>query len=170
MVLTGLGVACSTSVLSPGQLYQLALAAGFPSDTAITMAAVAMRESGGCPTAHNPGSPIGAEDSYGLWQINIKANPLSMFGLTDPSQLYDPATNAQAAATLWGGNDANLDTAWYINRPGYREAYMRYLPTVQAAVQAMGGTALPPLITVPTDYPPYVSAGLWIMSIMLLTR
>lgn len=133
MRLHGLGSSC----LSTADLYQLALGAGFPSDVAVTMAAVAMRESRGCPTAHNHTS---AEDSYGLWQINIQGNP----GLTaalgiQPADLFDPSINAAAAYYLYAGNAANLDTAWYINRPGYQEAYQQYLPDAQAAADASQG-------------------------------
>lgn len=129
----GLGATCSAPVLSPIDLYNVAVNAGFDSDTAVTMAAVAMRESGGCPTAHNPGP---GEDSYGLWQINVQGNPgiLSALGLSDPTQLYNPDTNAEAAFYLYAGNPANLDTAWYINRPGYKEAYQQYLPIVEASI------------------------------------
>jgi len=129
----GLGSSCGAPVLGPGDLYNLAVSVGFDPDTATTMAAVALRESSGCPTAHNPGP---GEDSYGLWQINVLGNPgiLSALGLTDPTQLYDPSTNALAAFTIYAGNPANLNTAWYINKPGYQEAYQQYLPSVQAAI------------------------------------
>lgn len=132
----GLGAACQ-SYLSPVQIFQVAKDAGFPWSTAIEMTAIALRESGGCTTAHNPGP---GEDSYGLWQINVQGNPgiLSALGLSDPSQLYDPATNAAAAFLMWGGNDANLNTAWYINKPGYSEAYQAQLPIAQQAAASLG--------------------------------
>lgn len=144
----GLGATCGAPVLSPGDLYNLAVSVGFDPNTATTMAAVAMRESGGCPTAHNPGP---GEDSYGLWQINVQGNPgiLSALGLSDPTDLYDPTTNAQAAFTVYAGNPANLNTAWYINRPGYQQAYQQYIPLVQAAItdqstgQTVSGDTLP---------------------------
>lgn len=144
MRLHGLGSSCSATILSPGDLYNLAVNAGFDSDTAVTMAAVAMRESGGCPTAHNPGP---GEDSYGLWQINVQGNPgiLGALGLSDPTALYDPATNALAAFTIYAGNPNNLNVAWYINRPGYQQAYQQYIPTVQAAIgQGGAGTDTTP--------------------------
>lgn len=132
----GLGAACA-SYLSPAQIFQVARGSGFPWSTAIEMTAIALRESGGCPTAHNPGP---GEDSYGLWQINVQGNPgiLSALGLSDPAQLYDPATNAAAAFLMWGGNDANLNTAWYINKPGYSEAYQAQLPIAQQAADSLG--------------------------------
>jgi hypothetical protein len=109
MRLAGLG-----ALLSTDQIAQYAMGAGFPPATAQWMAAIALRESGGNPYAHNPGTAAVPEDSYGLWQINVRANPgvLSALGLTDPTQLYDPATNARAAAWLWAGNDNNILIAW----------------------------------------------------------
>lgn len=140
MTLYGLGVAC----LSPVQLYQLALDAGFPPGTeqdqgnAGTMAAIAMRESNGCPDATNLSS---TEQSYGLWQINVKQpSMLAWLGLTDPNQLKDPVINAQATYTMWGGDDNNLDTAWYIHHTNgsYRSRYLANLIAVQAALGTTG--------------------------------
>jgi len=142
--LAGLAASCSGGVLTPDQIYSYAEGAGFPSDVATEMTAIALRESGGCPTAYYGGSPAGAEPSYGLWQINVKANPslLTMLGIT-ADQLYDPATNAAAAFLLWGGNSANLQTAWYINTPGtYQQGYLANLPAAEAAAQEVDGGGL----------------------------
>jgi Lysozyme like domain len=145
----GLAASCSP-VLTTDQVYSIALAAGFPPDTATEMVAIAMRESSLCPTAHNPGTLGVTEDSYGLWQINVDANPqvVSALGLSSPSQLLDPNVNAAAAYMLWGGNDANLNTLWAINQTGppyyYAEKYQANLPAAQAAaarVNASGGSA-----------------------------
>ena len=51
------------------QLYKFALDAGFKGDAARQAAAVAMGESSGNPRAYNG---KGADDSYGLMQINFK--------------------------------------------------------------------------------------------------
>jgi hypothetical protein len=157
MLIVGLGAACAP-VLSADQILQVAIQAGFPltdgsPSTAEKMTAIALRESGGCPNAHNPGP---GEDSYGLWQINVQGNPtiLTRLGLSDPTALYDPATNAAAAYMLWGGNDQNLDTAWYINRPGYQDAYLAQLPAAQQAAANLLG------IQAPGDSGPVLSAGL----------
>lgn len=145
----GMAASCSP-VLTTDQVYQIALNAGFPSDVATDMVAIAMRESSLCPTAHNPGTLGVTEDSYGLWQINVDANPqvVSALGLSDPSQLLDPNVNAAAAYMLWGGNNANLNTLWAINQTGppyyYAEKYQANLPAAQAAaarVNASGGSA-----------------------------
>lgn len=133
----GLGAACSVPLMGNPQIFQTAAGAGFPADVATQMTAIALRESAGCPTAHNPGP---GEDSYGLWQINVQGNPtlLSRLGLSDPTALYDPATNARAAFMLYGGNPANLNVAWYIDQPGYAEAYQANLPAAVAAANASG--------------------------------
>ena len=131
----------NSPALTAAQIYTLARQAGFPSSTATTMTAVAMRESNGYPGAYNG---TGLDNSYGLWQINLKdpnvANLMAQNGITNGTQLLDPATNAQAAALLWGGNDANLNPAWYINRDGYRQAYEKYLPLAQEAANTVEGT------------------------------
>lgn len=127
------------ATITPIQAYAAARAAGFPPATARQMVAIAQRES-----SLNPGvvGTINAakETSYGLWQINWKDAGIRALlqrnGITDPAQLYDPATNARAAALLWGGNDNNLNTAWYINRTGnqygYAEKYQQNLANLPA--------------------------------------
>lgn len=136
--LSGLGQACTT--LAPDQIYQYATGAGFPCDVAAQMVAIAMKESAGQTCAHNAVPP---DDSYGLWQINmlgkLKAPRLAQFGISDPSQLFDPATNAAAAYSLWGGSPNNLNIAWAINDGGVNQ--MRYnanLPAAQAVATAAG--------------------------------
>lgn len=140
--------------LTPAQTYAAARAAGFPPETARQMVAIAQRES-----SLNTGvvGTINAakETSYGLWQINWKdagiRRLLEQNGITDPNQLFDPVTNARAAYLLWGGNDNNLNVAWYINRTGsqygYAEKYQSNLAKLPAATDLemlfAGGGALP---------------------------
>lgn len=138
MRIAGLG-----SALSPSDLYQLALSTGFPSDTAVKMVAIALKESGGNPGAYNGTPP---DDSYGLWQINMYGNlgpaRMAQFGLTDKAQLFDPTTNAMAAYQIWSGNDNNLNVAWAINDGGVNQSrYQNNLPVAQAAAgQSPGGS------------------------------
>ena len=166
---SGLGAICSP-VLPPAQIYNIALSAGFPPDVAVTMTAIALRESSGCPNAHNPGNPIGAEDSYGLWQINVLGNPglTSALGITK-EDLFDPNVNAAAAYRLWGGNPRNLEIAWYINRPGYKERYEQFLPVVYAALgQQEQAPDLPPQIVEAGFSPTLVVLGLSSLVALLL--
>ena len=141
--ISGLGLGS----MSPADLYTLALGAGFPSDTAIQMAAIAMKESGGNPSAYNGTPP---DDSYGLWQINMYGSlgpaRMSQFGLSDKSQLFDPATNARAAYQIWNGNDNNLNIAWAINDGGVNQSrYQANLPVVQAAIGGVVPSTLSPV-------------------------
>jgi hypothetical protein len=78
--------------LSLSDLQQLAAQTGF-ADPALA-AAVAMAESGGNPNAYN------TEGSYGLWQVDINFHPEFQ---SNPSVLFDPTTNAQAAYAISSG-------------------------------------------------------------------
>jgi len=136
--LRGLGGGLGAAVMSPSQIFQTAVNAGFDPATATQMTAIALRESSGNPNAANLS---GSEQSYGLWQINVQGNPtlMSQMGLTDPNQLLNPATNAQAAYLLYNNNPNNLNVAWYINQPGYSQAYQAQLPTAEAAAEQVLG-------------------------------
>jgi hypothetical protein len=68
-----------------------------------SMLAVMQLESGGDPTAHNPGVN-GSEDSWGLFQVNRLA-----WGHT-PAELVDPATNVALARQIY---DQQGFGAWY---------------------------------------------------------
>lgn len=130
--------------MSMEQIYSLARQVGFPPSTAVSMTAIAWRESAGNPSAFRGVEP---EASYGLWQINMAGTlgpyRRALFGISSNDQLFDPVTNARAAYTLWGGNDANLSRDWYIDRYGtiygYAEKYQAYLPQAQAAAAAVDG-------------------------------
>lgn len=81
---------CSTTPLNTAQLEQLAIRAGFNASQAPTMAAIALAESGGCPTSTNPYDNNGTQTSWGLWQISY-GNHIA------PSHWNDPQTNANLA-------------------------------------------------------------------------
>ncbi len=137
MRISGLGA----NTLSSTDLYNLAVSVGFPPDVAVQMAAIALRESGGNPSAYNGTPP---DDSYGLWQINMYGNlglaRMAQFGLSDKMQLFDPVTNATAAYQIWGGNPNNLNIAWSINNGGSNQSkYQANLPVVQASLDNSGG-------------------------------
>lgn len=128
-------VSDSQARLSIAQMYNVALAAGFPPATAQKMVAIAMRESGGNPNAFNGKPP---DESYGLWQINMLNAPerMKLFSITDKNELFDPAVNARAAFKLWAGNDKNLARHWATEKTGapyfYAEKYQANLAKVQA--------------------------------------
>jgi SLT domain-containing protein len=129
-------------VLTAAQIYALARAAGFPPVVAVTMTAIALRESGGNPAAFNGNAQTG-DRSYGLWQINmigtLSEPRLKAFGIAREDQLLDPATNAHAAFVLWNRSYKNLSMCWYIDHPGmYQTRYESHLPAAQAAALAAG--------------------------------
>lgn len=141
--LSGLG----SGNLSPAQIYQVAIAAGFPPSTAVKMVAIATKESAGNPNAFNGVAP---DLSYGLWQINMIDKPgyllgaerRAQLGISSNDALFDPAVNARAAKMLWAGNDANLARHWYINDGGLNQArYLAALPIAQAAADAAAAVA-----------------------------
>ena len=123
-------------VLCPSDIFKLARIAGFPAEVAVTMVAIALRESAGDPGVHNK-NPMTGDDSFGLWQINL-ANAqvkavMNNAGI-NPSNILDPLRNAQAAFLLWDHNNHNLNIAWYINKGGeYQSRYESHLPAAQQA-------------------------------------
>jgi hypothetical protein len=77
-----------------------AYTAGLRNPSKIAMAvAIALAESAGNPKVHNT---KGRDDSYGLWQINMKAHTTSELGISSADQLYDPVTNARAMVKISG--------------------------------------------------------------------
>lgn len=87
------------------QLEQLWISNGGNPATAPVMAAVAMAESGGNPSAVSP------SNDYGLWQIN--ESNFASYGLNS-SNWSDPNTNAKVAIKM-SGNGSNIAawcTAW----------------------------------------------------------
>jgi len=125
-------------ILTAAQILLYMKGAGFPETVAVTMTAIALRESGGDPSAFN-GDQATGDRSYGLLQINMKSpqvaallNEKLLHG-GDEKQLLDPITNAKAGFLLWGGDNKNLEIAWYINRGIYRMRYETYLPAAQQA-------------------------------------
>lgn len=123
--------------MTAAEIYAVARAAGFPPVVAVTMTAIALRESSGDPTVFNGDSKTG-DRSYGLWQINmfgqLAANRMKLFGIVDEKELLIPAINARAAFKLWGGDNRNLSVCWYIDHPGiYQQRYEWHLPAAQAA-------------------------------------
>lgn len=126
--------------MTAAEIYAVARAAGFPPVVAVTMTAIALRESGGNPAAFNGNAATG-DKSYGLWQINmldaLAPVRMKLFGLTDEKQLYDPAINAWAAFKLWGNDNRNLNVCWRIQTPGpYQSQYESHLAAAQAAALA----------------------------------
>lgn len=119
------------SKLSPEQIAQHAYDAGFRGKDLTTAVAVAMAESGGQTTAHNPTPP---DDSYGLWQINMHGSlgpdRREEFDLDSDKDLFDPKTNAEAAFEISGKGDSFQP--WTTFTGG---AYEEYLGKARRAAQ-----------------------------------
>lgn len=99
------------AALTHGQLAWLAgrywgVFGNVPTQSALVAVAVALAESGGDPTRHNQ-NPATGDDSYGLWQINMRGDlgpeRRQRYGLTSNAQLLNPVTNADVAHRLSGG-------------------------------------------------------------------
>lgn len=114
--------------LTMEQLVGLAKGAGFSSSDAVTMAAIAMAESGGDSNQKNFKPP---DKSYGLWQINMIGNlgpeRLKEFGLSSEDQLFDPVTNAKAAFSV---KKSQGFSAWTVYQTG---TYKNFLQQAEAA-------------------------------------
>ena len=114
------------TMLSPTDIYNVALQAGFTPDQAVTWTAIALAESRGDPTAHNPSG----EDSRGLWQVNVASdvrdNPWG--------DLYDPLTNARAAYEISKqGTDMRPWTTTHASNQGSPADYRTYMDEARAA-------------------------------------
>ena len=117
-------------------IYNLMKKVGFPAEVAVTMTAIALRESGGSPNAFNGNTTTG-DRYYGLLQINMLDKNVAALlhknniAVTNEKELLDPEVNARAGFLLWGKNNNNLKLAWYITKPKYKERYESHLPEVQ---------------------------------------
>lgn len=86
----------AAGLYSYDELVQLARQAGFSGQSAGTMAAIAMAESGGNPNAVNYGDPGG---SYGLTQINAAAHGAGALNALDPLNAFQQAFSISNGGT-----------------------------------------------------------------------
>ena len=98
---------------SYGQLKSLWVLAGGAPGLAATMAAIALAESGGLSSAHNPSG------ASGLWQIEIPVNARYVPG--GAAAVYNPLANARAAVAIERAQGLG---AWVTYSSG---AYRQYL-------------------------------------------
>ena len=112
-------------ILTQGQLKQLALDAGWNEADAHLVSAIAMAESSGRSTAHNPNRDTG-DNSYGIMQINMidgmGPERRRQFGIDSNEQLFDPATNMRAARAIYESQGWN---AWGAFSNGSYEQFMK---------------------------------------------
>lgn len=97
--------------------------AGFRGDALRNIVAIAGPESGYNTEAYNP---VGADDSYGLTQINMEGNlgpaRREEFGLSSNEELHDPYTNMTAAYGVSGGGENFSPWTTYVD--GKHEGYL----------------------------------------------
>jgi hypothetical protein len=121
-----------------GTAYDLIKAAGGTDEEARMMAAIAQQESSGNPKAHNTRGP---DDSYGLWQINMKgalaAKRLKQYGLKSKEDLYDPATNARIALAMKRKAGGYRD--WGAYNSGAYKKYLGNRTSIKGGVQVASG-------------------------------
>ena len=121
------------SKLSSEQIAQYAHDAGFRGHDLSTAVAIALAESGGRSRAHNATPP---DDSYGLWQINMLGalgpERRHQFHLDANRELFDPATNAEAAFAISGKGASFRPWSTYTNG-----AYKSHLDEAHRGVKAM---------------------------------
>lgn len=117
--------------LNASQVYSVARQAGASHQEAITLTAIAKGESGFRADAHNP---VGRDNSYGLWQINMLGsmgvNRARQWGLKSYEELWDPRVNAKAALSILRSQGWN---AWTVYSKGI---YKQYLNEATAAGNA----------------------------------
>jgi hypothetical protein len=141
--------------LSQSDIQTLASGAGLSAARAKVAAAIAMAESGGNPAARND---KGRDDSYGLWQINMKGalgpERRRKLGLTSDSQLLDPVTNARAMAVISsrGGNFSPWST--YTNG-----AYRKYLDGAAGGGDVVNAGFNIPGVDIPDFMAPFKQFG-----------
>jgi cell wall-associated NlpC family hydrolase len=114
------------AALTPEEIFQACVQAGFTPDQAVTWTAIALAESGGRPDAHNPSG----EDSWGLFQINIDPDVReNRWG-----DLTDPVVNARAAFELsHNGTDLRPWTVTHDRNQGTNKDYRNHMEEARAA-------------------------------------
>ena len=137
--------ATSAGKAAKGQLAEWLRQAGFEGEHLREAWAIAMRESGGNPSAHNIGPK---DDSYGLFQINFKPvgglDPAkrdaslrkNVAGYSGPKSLLDPLINARAAAYM-SARGRNW-SSWV--SPQYGKAATYYDQYAESAAHGMAST------------------------------
>lgn len=122
--------------ISDAEIARYARSAGVSGDNVAIAVAVALAESGGNTTSHNPIPP---DDSYGLWQINMLGSlgpaRRKQFGISSNDALYDPAVNARAMYAISGGG-----TNWKPWSTYTSGKYRFYLPRGKAAAGSAPST------------------------------
>jgi len=118
------------STLNQSQIAGALSQAGFNIVEVPIAYAIIMAESGGNPNAHNSTPP---DDSYGLAQINMYGSlgptRRKQFGITNNSELYNPATNLRAMHMIYKSSGWG---AWHTYNSG---AYKKFMTSDPSGIQ-----------------------------------
>jgi hypothetical protein len=151
--------------LTAAAITQYANNVGITGDAARIATAIALAESGGNTTSHNPTWP---DNSYGLWQINMIAHTKPELGISKYEDLYDPATNASAMAKISHGG--TTWHPWTTYTSGKYLIYMNQVPTdgTGNGQATVADTPLSQLGTTLTDSSTWLRLGLYIGGFLLI--
>jgi myosin-crossreactive antigen len=108
-----------------GQMTAIAEKAGFNKNDAKIMGAIGMAESSGDPNAHND-NPKTKDNSYGLWQINMRYHNHKELQIHTNEDLFVPFINADAAHRIFKSQGFK---AWSTYKNG---DYKKYLSQADA--------------------------------------
>jgi hypothetical protein len=130
------------TILSPLDIYHLAIQAGWSASDAVTATAIAMAESGGNADVTNS---IGAT---GIWQIYDGSYPSS----SRAAQLRDPVENAKEAYAKWKASQGTSCGGWWPwasynegpcaarHEAGRNNSWRQFLAPAQSAGQGVDGS------------------------------
>lgn len=113
------------SKFTAGQMTAIAEKVGFNKNDAKIMGAIGMAESSGDSNAHND-NPATKDDSYGLWQINMRYHTHKELQIHDNKDLFIPLQNADAAHRIFKNEGFK---AWSTYKNG---DYKKYLSKADA--------------------------------------
>lgn len=116
------------ATLSPAQIRDLALGAGFNASEAVTATAIALAESGGRTDAQGDTGITTAVwgPSVGLWQIRSLKSDSGTGRTRDATRLTDPKFNAQSARAIY---KASGWSPWSVYKSGAYRAHLSKVPT-----------------------------------------
>lgn len=131
------------AVLSYDEIYRILIGIGASDLEADQLTAIALAESGGRTTTHNPGTAAIPEDSWGMFQFNLNAHP---YITEDAAQ--DPVTSANYALNMYRQQGPTPWSVTHEQHRGTSRDYRQYLRDPGASTDQGG----PPVITPPDVY------------------
>lgn len=155
--------------LSAAAITQYVNNVGITGNAARIATAIALAESGGNTTSHNPVPP---DNSYGLWQINMLGSMgparRKEFSISKNEDLYDPAINAAAMQKISSGG-TNWKP-WTTYTSGKYLLYMNSVPTdgTGDGTATVENVSLSTLGSSLTDPATWTRAGFYLLGFLLI--